>query len=128
MPSRIHCPDDHGDLDSRCCHRRSVKRVCSISVASFFLVGASFAVPSPIQRGMIRIPSGSPIAVDGKVSANEWEDSKFVTLPVAKNWTVRVRFKHDAENLYFEFEGVNRGAERLFPEMLIDPKNRKSES
>jgi hypothetical protein len=77
---------------------------------------------------MIRIPSGSPIAVDGKVSANEWEDSKFVTLPVAKNWTVRVRFKHDAENLYFEFEGVNRGAERLFPEMLIDPKNRKSES
>jgi hypothetical protein len=49
-------------------------------------------------------------------------------LPVAKNWIVRVRFKHDAENLYFEFESVKRGSERLFPEILIDPKNRKSET
>ena len=105
-----------------------MKRVCSISVASFFLVGASFAVPSRLQRDVIRVPFGSPIAVDGRVSANEWDDSKFVALPVVKNWTVRVRFKHDAENLYFEFAGVKRGAERLFPEILIDPKNRKSES
>jgi hypothetical protein len=105
-----------------------VKRVCRVSVVSFFLVGVSSAVPSSVERDVIRIPSGSPIAVDGKISANEWEDSKFVTLPVAKNWTVRVRFKHDAENLYFEFAGVKRGAERLFPEILIDPKNRKSES
>jgi hypothetical protein len=63
---------------------------------------------------VIRIPSGSPIAVDGKVSANEWEDSEFVTLPVAKNWIVRVRFKHDTENLYFEFESVKPGSARLF--------------
>jgi hypothetical protein len=106
--------------------RLSVKRACRSSLASFFLVGVSFA--TPLRRDVIRIPSGSPIAVDGKVSANEWEDSKFVTLPVAENWDVRVRFKHDAENLYFEFEGVKRGTERLFPEILIDPKNRKSES
>ena len=99
-----------------------------MSVAGIFLVGISFAVPSPLQRDVIRVPFGSPIAVDAKVSANEWEDSKFVTLPVAKSWTVCVRFKHDAENLYFEFAGVKRGAERLFPEILIDPKNRKSES
>jgi hypothetical protein len=106
----------------------SIKRVCRVSTAGFFFVVVSFAVPSPIQRDVIRVPSGSPIAVDGKVSANEWEDSKFVTLPVATNWTVRVRFKHDVENLYFEFEGVKRGTERLFPEILIDPKNRKSDS
>jgi hypothetical protein len=108
--------------------RMSVKRVCRFSLASFFLVGVLFAASFPIQRDVIRIPSGSPITVDGKVSANEWEDSKFVVLPVAENWTVRVRFKHDAEYLYFEFEGVKRGTERLFPEILIDPKNRKSES
>ena len=99
-----------------------------MSVASFILVGVSFAVPSPLQRDVIRIPSGSPIAVDGKVSANEWDDSKSIGLSVAKNWTVRVRFKRDAENLYFEFKGVKRGTERLFPEILMDPKNRKSES
>jgi len=46
-----------------------------------------------------------------------------VALPVAKNWTVRVRFKHDAENLYFEFEGVKRAAERLFPEKSTATKN-----
>jgi hypothetical protein len=105
-------------------HRPSVKR----SVAGVFLVGIWFAIPSLIQKDLIRIPSASPVTVDGKVSANEWEDSKFVTLPVAKDWTVHVRFKHDTENLYFEFEGVKRGTERLFPEILIDPQNRKSAS
>jgi hypothetical protein len=102
---------------------------CSrVSVASFFLVSISFTVPFLIQKDLIHIPAGSAIVVDGKVSANEWEDSKSVTLPVAENWTVRVRFKHDADNLYFEFEGVKRGTERLFPEILIDPQNRKSAS
>jgi hypothetical protein len=125
LPGR---PFNEGDSDSRCCHRPSVKRVCRVSVASFFFVGIWFAVPSPIQRDVIHIPSGSAIVADGKVSANEWDDSKSVGLPVAKNWIVRVRFKHDADNLYFEFEGVKRGSERLFPEILIDPKNRKSES
>jgi hypothetical protein len=80
------------------------------------------------RQDVIHIPSGAPIVVDGKVSANEWEDSKFVMLPVVRKWIVRVRFKHDAENLYFEFESVKRGSERLFPEILIDPKNRKSET
>ena len=112
------------DLNSRGCHRPSVK----VSVAGVFLVVISFVIPSLIQKDLIRIPAGSPITVDGKVSANEWEDSKFVTLSVAEDWTVRVRFKHDTENLYFEFEGVKRGTERLFPEILIDPQNRKSES
>ena len=126
MPSRK--PLDGRNFDSRGSHRPSVKPVCRVSVASFLLVGISFAVPSPIQREVIRIPSGSPIAVDGKVSANEWDDSKFVMLPVAKNWIVPVRFKHDTENLYFEFESVKRGSQRLFPEILIDQKNRKSET
>ncbi len=126
MPSRK--PLDGRNFDSRGSHRPSVKPVCRVSVASFLLVGISFAVPSPIQREVIRIPSGSPIAVDGKVSANEWDYSKFVMLPVAKNWIVPVRFKHDTENLYFEFESVKRGSQRLFPEILIDQKNRKSET
>jgi len=122
---------DNNSIDGDCAlrgfHRSSVKRLRRASVARLFLAGVSFAVPSPIQPDVIRIPFGSSITVDGKVSANEWDDSKFVTLPVAKNWTVRVRFKHDVENLYFEFEGVKQGTERLFPEILIDPKNRKSE-
>jgi hypothetical protein len=67
------------------------KLLQAVTRASFLLVGVSFAVPSPIQRDVIRIPSGSPIAVDGKVSANEWEDSKFVMLPVAKNWMIGKR-------------------------------------
>jgi hypothetical protein len=86
-------------------------------------VPAAGAMPADL----ICIPSGSPITVDGKASVNEWGDSKFAVLPVARNWTVRVRFKHDAKNLYFAFEGVKRGTEQLFPEILIDPQNRKSD-
>jgi hypothetical protein len=81
-------------------------------------VPAAGAMPGDL----IRIPSGLPITVDGKASVNEWDNSKFVELPVARNWTVRVRFKHDAKNLYFAFEGVKRGTEQLFPEILIAPK------
>jgi hypothetical protein len=127
-PMLSRTPFDEKNFDSRGGRRLPVMRVCRASVAGFFLVGVSFQVPSSIQSDLIRIPSGSAIVVDGKISLNKWRDSKFVRLPVAKNWTIRVRFKHDAENIYFEFEGVKRGAERLFPEILIDPNNRKSEA
>jgi hypothetical protein len=127
-------------LSPRCCpHSGSTKGLCVydlpvirvlwvVSVTGFILVDVSLAVSSAAHRALIHIPSGSPITVDGKASAKEWGDSESVALPVDNTWTVRVRFKHDAENIYFEFEGVKRGTERLFPEILLDPRNRKSEA
>lgn len=41
-------------------------------------------------------------------------------------WNVRVFAKHDAQYLYFDFEGVTHGGKRLFPEILLDPHNTHS--
>jgi hypothetical protein len=91
------------------------------------IVEQRFAAAGVMPTALIRIPSDSPITVDGQATVKEWDDSKSVALPVAQNWTVGVRFKHDAKNLYFELGGVKRGSEQLFPEILINPQNRKSE-
>ena len=45
---------------------------------------------------------------------------------VTPGWNVRVFAKHDAQYLYFDFEGVTHGGSRLFPEILLDPRNRQS--
>ena len=45
---------------------------------------------------------------------------------VAPGWNVRVFAKHDAQYIYFDFEGVTHAGSRLFPEILVDPRNTKS--
>ncbi len=64
--------------------------------------------------------------MDGVKSAGEWEDASMTEFAVAPGWNVRVFAKHDAENLYFDFEGVTHAGRRLFPEILLDPHNVKS--
>jgi len=44
----------------------------------------------------------------------------------AAGWNVRVFAKHDAQYIYFDFEGVTHPGVRLFPEILVDPRNTKS--
>ncbi len=74
----------------------------------------------------MRVPSGRAVAVDGVKSAAEWEDASMTQFTVAPGWNVRVFAKHDAQNLYFDFEGVTHADSRLFPELLLDPRNFKS--
>jgi len=45
---------------------------------------------------------------------------------VAPGCNVRVFAKHDAQFLYFDFGAGTHAGSRLFPEILLDPRNTKS--
>jgi hypothetical protein len=81
-------------------------------------------IPSPDST---HIPKGHAVKADGHVGATEWEDAETTSIAVEPGWTVRVRLKHDEENLYFLFENVKHDDQRLFPEIFIDPEDRRSE-
>lgn len=80
--------------------------------------------PGAIQDN-IHIPRGKPITIDGVVSTGEWDDSQSVRIAIRPDWNVRVRMKHDDQNLYLLFEDVTHGSERLFPEVFLNPQNRR---
>jgi hypothetical protein len=74
----------------------------------------------------IHIPSGVAIAVDGVKSAGEWDDAAMTQGAVAPGWNVHVFAKHDAQYICFDFEGVTHPGSRLFPEILVNPRNTQS--
>jgi len=74
---------------------------------------------------VISIPRGQPVVVDGKISPKEWDDSARLEITVKPDWKIPVRFKHDDRNLYFLFDRVTNGGDRLFPELFFDPYDRK---
>jgi hypothetical protein len=109
------------------------RRVCAGCVCLFFILSSAFAlrsfavgVPAPPNSSEIRIPSGVAIAVDGVKSGGEWDDAAMTQFAVAPGWNVRVFAKHDAHYIYPDFEGVTHPGIRLFPEILVDPRNTKS--
>jgi hypothetical protein len=93
--------------------------ICSLQVPDHECLAAGKAQE-------IRIPAGTAVSVDGIESRGEWDDAARITILVSRDWEVPVRFKHDSENLYFVFENVVAGKQRLFPEILLDPQYRKS--
>jgi hypothetical protein len=93
----------------------------------FSLRISAFAVTAPVNSSEIHIPSGVAIAVDGVKSAREWDDAAMTQFAVAPGWSVRVFAKHDAQYLDFDFEGVTHAGNRLFPEILLDPHNTRSQ-
>ena len=64
--------------------------------------------------------------MDGVKSAGEWGTAAVTQLAAAAGWNVRVFAKHDAQYIYFDFQGVTHPGVRLFPEILVDPRNTKS--
>jgi hypothetical protein len=88
--------------------------------------GRVLAVPVPPNPDEIHIPRGRAIVVDGVKSAGEWDDASMTQFSVAPGWNVRVFAKHDAQNLYFDFEGVTHAGSRLFPVILLDPRHTQS--
>ena len=89
-------------------------------------LGLLAAVPALSTPNEIRIPRGRAMVVDGVKSAAEWDDASMAQFVVAPGWNVRVFAKHDEQFLYFDFEGVTDGGSRLFPEILLDPRNAQS--
>lgn len=81
----------------------------------------------PAKTSQNHIPRGRPAVPDGQVVPGEWDDAASTEIPILPDWKVRVRFKHDDQNLYFLFERVKHGKERLYPEILLDPHNLRGE-
>jgi len=77
------------------------------------------------ESAVIHIPEGKPVDVDGRVAPDEWDDAASTAITVSADWISRVRFKHDDRFLYFLFERVTHAGQRLFPEILIDPQNKR---
>lgn len=101
-------------------------------LAAVVLVSSECRAPSAKSGaapnwGMLPIPRGSAPNIDGLLSSGEWFDAAQVSIPVEANWEVKVLLKHDAENLYLAFQGVEFGGKRLFPEVMIDPEWRRGE-
>ncbi len=99
---------------------------CRFAPFAILLISIFPLLFAPSNDAYLRISKGKPIDTDGKISPGEWDDANFVEIRVSADWAVRVGAKRDSENLNFVFEGVKHGDERLFPEVLIDPQNRKS--
>jgi hypothetical protein len=74
---------------------------------------------------MLLVPRGSPSQINGPFRSEEWSGAAHVSIDVEAGWEVIVFLKHDAENLYLAFRGVEHGGKRFFPEMLIDPEARR---
>jgi hypothetical protein len=64
--------------------------------------------------------------VDAVKTIAAWDDASMTQFTVGPGWNVRVFAKHAARYLYFDGEGVRHAGTRLFPEILLDPRNAKS--
>lgn len=81
-----------------------------------------------VDTSVFHIPRGKPVSVDGHIASNEWHDAATTHITISSTWKSTVSFKHDDKFLYFLFTGVKQGPERLFPEILLDPKFRRTEA
>jgi hypothetical protein len=99
-------------------------------VTFFFLLLALIGTRSPLPgsvKPLIKIPLGSPTNIDGVLNPGEWRGAADVAIRVESGWTVKVLLKHDAQNLYFAFEGIEHAGKRMFPEIMLDPERRGGE-
>jgi hypothetical protein len=117
-------------LSSRAFVKRTFCSRCACLLLPLFCVyvsrGRVLAVPAPPSSNEIRVLRGRAIVVDGVKSAAEWDDTSMAQFAVAPRRNVRVFAKHDAQNSYFDFEGVTHAGTRWFPEILVDPRSTKS--
>jgi hypothetical protein len=110
----------------------AVMGICLRAVCVFMLLGAGALLVRSVRSlpaapsTEIRIPRGRAIAVDGVKSAAAWDDASMTQFAVAPGWNLPAFAKHDAQFLYFDFEGVTHGGSRLFPEILLDPRKTQS--
>src|SRR5215831_10935023 len=85
------------------------------------LQGPDLEAP-PLHKTHLEVPVGHAISVDGIASPGEWDDAGWTEIVIHQEWEARVHYKHDNQNMYFMFEGVKHGNDRLFPEIVIDPQ------
>jgi hypothetical protein len=93
---------------------------------SLAMMDARSAVPRR-ARPLVKIPLGSPTSSDGVLKPGEWRGAAEVAIHVEPGWTVKVLLKHDAQNLYFAFDGVEHAGKRMSPEIMLDPERKGGE-
>jgi hypothetical protein len=81
----------------------------------------------PVFGQVLDIPHGKPAIIDGKISPAEWDDAASFVFRLSGDREVPVLYKHDGANLYFAFQQLGKDDKLVFPELLIDPKNSKSD-
>lgn len=81
-----------------------------------------------LYTSFFHIPRGKPVTVNGHIAFNEWHDAATIHITMSSTWKSTVGFKHDDKFLYFLFKGVKQGPERLFPEIVLDPKFRRTDA
>jgi len=97
-------------------------------LASMVLVSSQCRTPpvgplgARFDYGIILVPHGAAPHIDGAFDSDEWNGASHVSIGVEPGWEVTVFLKHDADNLYLAFRGVEHGGKRLFPEILLDPQ------
>jgi hypothetical protein len=81
--------------------------------------------PEQIKDDGQSIPCGPAIKLDGQMSPGEWDHALRVSINVAPDWIVGVFLQHDEKNLYVAFTDLKHGGGERYPEVLLDPANRK---
>ena len=99
-------------------------------LAAVVLVSSQCRAPfgthgAQVDYGILTVPRGSAPQISGVFRSEEWSSAAHVSINVEAGWGVTVFLKHDAENLYLAFRGVEHGGKRRFPEILLDPEARR---
>jgi hypothetical protein len=99
-------------------------------LVAIVLVSSQYRAPAGTRRAQVKneilaVPRGSASQIDALFRSEEWSGAAHVSIDVEAGWEVTVFLKHDAENLYLAFRGVEHEGKRLFPEILIDPEARR---
>jgi hypothetical protein len=94
------------------------------------LLSSQYRAPAGTFRAqanheILAVPRGSPSQISALFRSEEWSGAAHVSIDVENGWEVTIFLKHDAEDLYLAFRGVEHGGKRFFPEILIDPQARR---
>src|SRR5258708_25469690 len=108
----------------------AMKRNTSMIKLTLYLLGtiAVVAAALPAYNAPLQIPTGRAIQVDGIISPGEWDDAGSVNIQVEPEWEVTALYKHDPEHLNLAFRNTRHGTVRLYPEVMIESQNLKSDA
>lgn len=102
---------------------KTILMSCQLAV---LLMLPAARVKSSESADVLKIPKGPAIKLDGHIAPAEWKYAATVHIAVSPDWDVKVLAQHDEQNLYLAFIGLRHGTEERYPEILIDPDNRRN--
>lgn len=83
-----------------------------------------FAVIVNAQTIIIPLDTNS-VTIDGSMNVSEWQHARASTIKINVNDSIAVYYKYYQGSIYIAFTGKLESANSLFPEILIDVKNKR---